>query len=366
MSRITCFVGCLNRETPYFQGARGKGIAIVAFDDATGTLEQVGEYTGVDNPTYLTVHQGRGLVFATSEVFEWNEGDLTALRYDPAGKRLVYLSRQPTLGNITAYASLDRTGRFVLAANYGWGDVAELPGQSVAVFPIREDGSIGPAVASAAHSGTGPNPDRQERPHAHSVLVTPDNRHAIVADLGLDRLVAYRFDEATGALAAAGGFVMPPGSGPRHFSFHPGGRLVLVIAELGSRILSLRFDPDTAGFTLADDVPAVPADAAAHNHCADIHISPDGRFAYGSNRGHDSIVILAVDEATGRLTPVGHQKTGGETPRNFALSPSGRHLLVANQNSDSIVVFARDERTGLLHDTGHRLAIGTPMCIKFA
>jgi 6-phosphogluconolactonase len=366
MSRLTCFVGCLNRETPYFQGARGKGIAILSFDDETGALDQVGDYGGVDNPTYLTVHQERGLVFATSEVFEWNEGDVTALRHDPAAQRLVYLSKQPTLGNIAAYASIDRGGRFVLVANYGWGDVAERPGQSVAVFPIREDGGLGPAVASVAHRGTGPNPDRQERAHAHSVLMTPDNRHAVVADLGTDRMVVYRFDAQTGALAPAGHFALPPGSGPRHFAFHPNGRLAFVIAELGSRILSLRFDPADAAFSLADDVPAVPEAEAAHNHCADLHVAPDGRFVYGSNRGHDSIVIVAVDEASGRLRVVGHQKTGGETPRNFALSPSGRHLLVANQNGDSVVVFARDRDSGLLRETGHRLALGTPMCIKFA
>ena len=303
-------------------------------------------------------------------MFGWNEGLVTAYRLDPATGTLSYINQQPTLGSITAYASLDRTGKFLLIANYSvYPDPHDnRPDQVVAVMPLRDDGGIGAPVASRAHPGRGPNAQRQERSHAHCIQATPDNRRVVVADLGLDKLVVYRLDAATGALAPdeAASFALLPGAGPRHFAFHPSARFVYVINELDSTIAALSFDQETGSFQLLHAVRALPMGYRGESHCADLHVSPDGRFLYGSNRGHDSIVIHAIDQASGRLTLVGHQSSLGQTPRNFAIHPSGRYLLAANQNSDAIVVFRIEAATGALIDSGHRAAIGTPMCIKLA
>ena len=359
------FVGCLNREAPYFQGARGKGIAAYAFDAGSGEARLVAEVEGIDNPTYLTVHPTNGCIYATSEVFGWNEGTVSAYRFDADKGRLVYLNKQPTLGSIAAHASFDRTARFLLVANYSIGGVDDLPGKSIAVFPVRADGSLDPAVASAAHAGTGPDPARQERSHAHCVMASPDNRHVVVADLGIDQLVAHRFDATTGALASGRESALAPGAGPRHFVFHPNGRLAFVVNELDSTINALAFEAESGAFTVLDTVSALPGVSGIESHCAGLQISPDGRFLYGANRGHDSIVVHAVDAASGKLTFVGFTPTGGRTPRDHVIDPSGRSLLVCNQNSDRVVVFRIDPETGTLTDTGKPIAIGTPMCAKF-
>ena len=363
--RSFVFVGCLNREAPYFQGARGKGIAAYAFDGQSGAATPVGEVEGIDNPTYLIIHPSNGCVYATSEVLGWNEGTVTAYRFDPEAGRLVYLNKQPTLGSISAHASFDRTGRFLLVANYSIGGLDDLPGKSIAVFPLRPDGGVDPAVASAAHSGTGPDPVRQERSHAHCVMAAPDNRYVVVADLGIDKLVSHRFDAATGGLAPGASSAVAAGAGPRHLVFHPNGRLAFVINELDSTIDALAFDAAAGAFTVLDTVSALPGVSGVENHCSGLQISPDGRFLYGANRGHDSIVIHATDAETGKLTFVGFAPTGGATPRDHVIDPTGRFLLVCNQNGDRVTIFRIDPATGTLTDTGRPIAVGTPMCAKF-
>lgn len=365
MSRRFLFVGSLNREAPYFQGAHGDGITVWSFDAEAGRATKVSEVTGIDNPTYLTVHPTNGCIYATSEVFGWNEGVVTAYRFDPDSGRLIYLNKQPTLGAIAAYCSFDRSGRFLLVANYGMGPVEDLPGRSIAVFPVRADGGIDPAVASVAHQGSGPDAARQERAHAHCVLASPDNRFLVVADLGIDQLVAHRFDDTTGAIAPATVSALASGSGPRHFAFHPGGRFAFVINELASTICSLAYGPAAGAFTVVDTQPALPADCAVESHCAGLQISPDGRFLYAANRGHDSIAIHAVDAGSGALSLVGFAPAGGATPRDHTVDPDGRFVLVCNQNSDRVAVFRRDAATGRLTDTGNPIAVGTPMCAKF-
>ena len=241
-----------------------------------------------------------------------------------------------------------------------------LPDQAVAALPIRSDGGLGAPVSSKAHSGSGPNSLRQERSHAHCVLVSPDNRHAVVADLGTDELVVYRFDPETGALtASAATFKARAGAGPRHFVFHPSGRYLYVINELDSTVAALTFDSGFGGLTLAQVIAALPADYGEESHCSAVQITPDGRYLYGANRGHDSLAVYAVDQSTGKLALVGHQSTLARTPRDFAIDPSGRFLVVANQNSDLVTLFRIDHESGRLTDTGQRAEIGTPMCAKF-
>jgi 6-phosphogluconolactonase len=364
MADCLMFVGSLNREAPYFQGARGVGLSVYALDEATGETELLTEATGIDNPTFLSVTPDGSRLYANSEIFGWREGLVSAWRFDRAAKSLDYINMQPTLGSITAHSCLTRDGRRLLVANYGMGEGG--PDQSVVVFGFRDDGGLAPPLMSVAHKGAlGPNAARQERSHAHSITETVSGGMAIAADLGLDRLITYRLSPA-GGLEPVAGIALSPGAGPRHVAMHPNGRFLFVMNELDSTVASLALDPATGALALLDSKPAVPAEARDHNHCADIQISPDGRFVYGSNRGHDSIAIFAVDADSGRLTLVDYTPCGGSTPRNLALSPSGRLLFSANQNADRISIFARDAATGRLADTGKAIMIGTPMCVRVA
>jgi 6-phosphogluconolactonase len=358
---IHLFVGALNRKAPYFQGANGVGLSLFRFDDETGAAELVSEIGEVDNPSYLTVDPKRRTLYAVSEVFGWKEGVVTSYRYDLQAGRLDYINMQPALGSISCYASLADGDRVLLIANYAMGEGG--PDQSVAVLPIRGDGGLLPPVGSVAHRGTGPNKERQERSHAHCALQVPGTDFVLVADLGLDQVLVYRLS-GEGQLEKVGSYDTAPGAGPRHIALHPTEPLVFVINELGSTVSSLRFGTDGRLTELAT-VSTLPEGATMHNDSSDLQISPDGRFLYGCNRGHDSVAILSVDAKTGALAAVGHVPCGGSTPRNCGLSPSGRYLLVANQNADVITVFRRNAEDGSLVDTGNPIRTGTPMCVKF-
>lgn len=368
--RTLLFVACLNRKVPYFPAARGKGLTVFSFNEATGALTKLSDETGADNPNYLAIHESNRCIYAVSDVAGQNEGVIIAYQFNPATRRLRYINRQGTSGSLPAYASLDQTGKFLLIANYSMAVAPPdgSPDQAIAVMSIRTDGGVGTPVTSRAHSGSGPNAQRQQRSHAHCIRATPDNRYVVVADLGIDKLMTYRFDGNFGELTP--GEVpyldLPPGSGPRHFVFHPSARFAYVINELEASIATLSFDQFSGNFQILDVVPTLPAAYREVSDCADLQISPNGRFLYGSNCGHNSIAIHAVNQSTGRLMLVGHQSTLGETPRNFAIDPSGRYLVVANQNGDLLIVFRIDDRTGRLADTGEHVEIGTPMCVKFA
>jgi 6-phosphogluconolactonase len=359
-------VGSLNRENPYFQGARGPGLSLFTFDETTAETVALQEYRGVDNPSFLSVAADGRTIYANSEVFGWAEGLVSALEIDLAAPRLRPINMQPALGSITAHNSFDRSGRYLLLANYAMGNGEdEGPNQSVVVFPCRPDGGLGPSTSSAAHHGTGPNAERQERAHAHCVRISPDNRFAVVADLGLDGLFAYPFDETTGELGTPIVTRLAPGSGPRHFLFHPEGEIAVVVGELDSTVTSLRYDAASGRFAVLDRVSVVP-EGTADNHSADIAFGAGGRFVYVCNRGHDSIARLALDAQTGRITLLGHTPCGGATPRGLATDPSGRFLAAANQNGDNVSFFAIDAASGALAVARPSLPIGTPMCIAFA
>ncbi|MBE7184780.1 MAG: lactonase family protein [Methylobacterium mesophilicum] len=352
------FVGALNRPTPYFQGARGVGLSVFRFDPRTLAAEKITETNEIDNPTFVSVTPDGRFVYASSEVAEWREGTVSAYRFERETGRLRYLNKQAARGSITAQHAISRDGSKLLVVNYGDGEGG--PDQSLVVFPLESDGHLGAPRGSARHEGRGPNAARQERPHAHSVTELPGNL-ALVADLGIDQLVCYAVG-ADGAPTRRSAFGLAPGSGPRHVALHPNGRLVFVINELDSTVASLSLDGD-GRLALLDTQPAVPAGTGG-NHCSDIQISPDGRFLYGGNRGHDSIVILEADAQTGRLAVVDHVPCGGATPRNLCLSRSGSFLFCANQNADRIAIFRRDDETGRLVDTGAGIEVGTPMCVK--
>ena len=364
--RTLAFVGCVNRPTPYFDGANGRAISVFDFDEATGKPVLCGERGGIDNPTFLAVDPTGRWLYATSEVLGWNEGVVTAFAIDAAAGMLRYINKQPTLGSIPAHCSFDRTGRFLIVVNYSLDNAADAPGQSVVVFPLRDDGGLSPPASSVRRTGSGLLPARQEGPHPHCAVASPDNRVVVVSDLGLDQLLAYRFDATTGRLGPEPPVTvaLPGGSGPRHLAFHPNGPVLYAICELGGIIVVLSYAAEDGRMAVMQSVPTLPDGFVGESHSADLLVNAAGTVLYGSNRGNDSIAAYAIDPASGRLTLVGHTSSGGRTPRNLALDPSGRFLLAANQNSDGIVVFRIDPATGALSSAGPAVASGTPMALR--
>jgi 6-phosphogluconolactonase len=268
------------------------------------------------------------------------------------------INQQSSKGGAPCHIIVDSAGKNVLIANYSGGNVA--------VLPIEEDGSLGEAN-SVQHEGSGPNPRRQEGPHAHSINLDAAERFAVAADLGIDKYLVYRYDPESHRLTPNDppATSVHPGAGPRHFDFHPDNRLAFGINELDSTVSVFRFDPEAGTLMETQTVSTLPPDTAVSNSTADIHVHPSGRFVYGSNRGHHSIAIFQIDEEAATIAPVGHQATGGSTPRNFAIDPSGRFLLAANQASGTIVVFRIDEETGTLEQTESQAEVPSPVCLKF-
>jgi 6-phosphogluconolactonase len=279
------------------------------------------------------------------------------LSRDQATGELQILNEQPSGGQGPCYVSLDREGRFVLVANYNSGHVA--------VLPIADDGRLQPASCVIQHKGSSVNPSRQKGPHAHSILLDAANRYALAADLGIDKVMVYRFDSQQGKLLPNDPPFAQcvPGSGPRHMAFAPNGKYAYVIEEISSTVEVFAYDADAGVLKPLQRIGALPQGFTGTNTSADIHMHPSGRFLYGSNRGHNSIVIYAVDDATGELRLLGHESTQGKNPRNFAIDPAGTFLLAANQDSDTIVSFRIDPNTGALSPTGQVCKVSMPVCV---
>ncbi|MXY20197.1 MAG: lactonase family protein [Dehalococcoidia bacterium] len=339
-----------------------QGVYTCRFDRDSGALEQVSVATGAGNPSFVALHPSKRYLYAASEVMEFDgkeQGAVYAYSIDAGPGELNYLNSQGAGGPGPCHVKVDATGRFVLAANYHGG--------SVCMLPIEDDGSLAPASDFIQHEGSSVNPRRQDQAHTHSINPDAQNRFAYVPDLGQDRVVIYRLDTDDGRLIPnePACVEVNPGFGPRHFDFHPGGKWAYLINELGSMITVFEYDRESGSLSEFQVIGTLPTGFSGSNTTADIHVHPSGRFVYGSNRGHDSIAIFAVDEDSGRLTALGHRSTRGRTPRNFGIDPSGRFLIAANQDSDSIVSFHIDQDTGQLTPTGHELNIPMPVCIRF-
>lgn len=329
------------------------GIHIYALDGANGHLTSVGAVGAVPNPSYLAIDRAGRCLYAVSE---FAAGVLAAYAINPDNGALTLINTRPTQGGDPAYVSLTPDGRYALASNYS-------SGAAVIVFPIRADGGLDPASSSVYHDGSGPLIERQEKPHPHAALTDPAGRFVYVPDLGTDSVMIYRLEDGQLIPNNPASLTLPPGAGPRHLTFHPNGLFAYVIAELNNTVTALAFDASTGALDTLQTIPALPENFSGESYCADIHLSPDGRFLYGSNRGHDSIVIYEVDRH-GKLVLVAHQPTGGNWPRNFVIDPSGEFLLVVNQNSDSINCFRRDADTGLLEATWEKSGLVAPACLK--
>jgi 6-phosphogluconolactonase len=346
-----------------YTGKGSKGIYTLRMDPQTGQLSEPVLAGETENPSFLAFHPAKPVLYAVNETstFEGAEGGgVTAFAVGKDGA-LTKLNAQPTKGGGPCFLTVDKSGGSVLLANYGGG--------SVAVLPIdAADGKLKPATAFIQHHGTGPNPQRQKGPHAHSINVDPGGHFALAADLGLDKLFVYRFDPHAGTLTAndPASASTAPGAGPRHLAFHPNGKTAYLINELSSTINVFAWDAAAGVLKQKQSVRTLPDEFTGESWTAEVQVHPSGRFVYGSNRGHDSIAMFAVSEADGQLKSIGYQPTGGKTPRNFGIDPSGQFLLALNQASDSIVVFKIDQTTGRLTPTGASITVPAPVCVKFA
>lgn len=339
-----------------------EGIYVYQFNAETGALSRLHTIENVAEPSFLTIDKSHKYLYAVNELTEFEgkkSGAVSAFAIDQKNGDLKFLNKQPSHGGAPCHIITSEDGKFVLVANYLGGNVS--------VFPVEAGGKLGSSVDLAQHAGAGPNKERQEAAHAHSISLDRNNRFAFAADLGIDKVMIYRFDDKNGSLEsnpAQQFYRTKPGAGPRHFDFHPNGKFAFVINELDSTVSSLGYDAKRGTLMEIQTVSTLPENYKTANKCADIHVSPNGKFLYGSNRGHDSLVVYKIDEKSGKLEFVEHVSTGGKTPRNFTIAPNGRFLLAANQDSNSIIVFQINEKTGKLQKTGHRAEVSMPVCLK--
>lgn len=368
------FSGSLNGATYAAQGptellvyvgtyttGKSEGIYIYRLKLGSGELTHLSTTRGVVNPSFLTVDPRKRYLYAVNEVTDFAgkpSGAVSAFAINPKTNTLQFLNQLPSSGGAPCYLTVDRTGRFVLVANYVGGNVS--------VLSIERDGRLGVVSDVDQHQGSSANPNRQTGPHAHSIVLDHANRYAYSCDLGIDKIMIYRFDPKKGQLAPARQpwVESKPGAGPRHFTFHPNGRFAYVMNELDATVTAFTADPATGTLKQAQSISTVPESFSGMNTTADIHVSPSGKFLYGSNRGHNSIVVFEIDEKTGKLRFVEHTSTEGRTPRNFAIDPTGKLLLAANQDSHTIVTFWLDPVTGRLKPTGHVADVPSPVCLK--
>jgi 6-phosphogluconolactonase len=346
-----------------YTGEKSKGIYVARLDPASGKLSAPELAAETVSPSFLAIHPNRKFLYAANEVGKFegkNTGSISAFSIQPDGK-LTLLNQVASAGAAPCHLVVDQTGQAVLVANYVGGNVAS--------FPIHKDGRLGEAAASIKHEGSSVNPQRQKAPHAHSINLDPGNRFAAAADLGLDKILVYRFDARKATLTPNDPphASVKPGAGPRHFAFHPAGRFAYVINELDCTITAFSFDGNRGELKEIQTVSTLPEGESVQRgySTAEVQVHPSGKFLYGSNRGHNTIAVFTIDEQSGKLSQIEVRSTEGRTPRNFGIDPAGQFLLAANQQSDNVVVFRIDAASGRLVPTGQTIEVGTPVCVKF-
>lgn len=364
MAKQLCvFVGTYTQPIKFGTGqileGKGEGIYCYELDLKTGKLILISITAGIANPSYLVLDESRKFLYAVNELKEFEgkvSGAVSAFSIEPA-RKLSLINQKATLGTDPCYVTVNNKNTHIFVTNFASG--------SIGVFPKKADGSLEEHSQFIQHKGLSVDPKRQLGPHAHSLTFDRDNDYAFVPDLGIDKLMIYKFNHANGRLETGSTpyLASEPGAGPRCCVFHPEGRFCYLVNELNSTLSALSYDKAAGSFKAAQTVPTIIDGSGAENICADVQISPDGQYVYASNRGHDSIIIYRIDQASGKLTYVATEPCGGKTPRNFAIDPTGTYLLVGNQDTDNIVVFARNLSDGTLKKASET-KVGTPVCIK--
>lgn len=346
-SYVPLFVGS-------YQSADAEGIHILQLDPASGSLTKIGGVSGIDSPSFLAYHAASGVLYAVSEAAE--DGAVVAFSYDADARTLTEINRRPSQGGAPCHLSVDPSGQWLLLVNYLGGNIS--------LYPLGARGEIGEPVQSIAHAGGSVNAERQEGPHPHSIYAVPGTAYYLSCDLGTDKIYTYRLNAEAGRLESVCETAVTPGAGPRHLALHPTLPFVYLIDELMSRVTAYRLDATAGTLEAQQTVSALPAGYTGESYCAEAAVSADGRFVYGSNRGHDSIVSFGVG-ADGGLSLIGHTPSGGHFPRHFLVLPDGKWLLAANQNSDNIVVMRIDE-DGFPQPAGSEYKMPKPVCVRLA
>ncbi|MCU6708155.1 lactonase family protein [Paenibacillus sp. J5C_2022] len=333
-----------------------QGVTVYVFHEDTGTMEEKGHYSELKNPTFLHVDAERELLYAISETVDESGkrvGECAAFRIDKRQGDIELINRKRNVDATLCH--IQRNGSYLTVTSYHGG--------LVGLIGLQEDGSIGELLDVKQHEGGSVDPERQQAPHPHSSFYSLDGQYLFVQDLGLDRIISYRVNQADGTLSKHGETELQGGAGPRHLAFHPGGKHAYVINELDSTVTVMTYDGEKGELSAIQTVRTLPEGYDGENGTAEIAVSRDGRFVYGSNRGHDSIVVFAVDGGSGRLTAIQHISSGGGHPRHFALTPNGHYLLTANRDSNNIVIYAVNKETGILAPAGHEEKVSKPVCV---
>ena len=355
MEKILVYIGTYTTKG-------SKGIYLCELNLKSGELTAKGAVAATPNPTFLAIAPNHKYLYAANEIDNFQgkkAGAVSAWAIQPKTGALTLINESSTKGDGPCHVSVDNKSRYVFAANYGAG--------SFTAMPVEKNGGVGAATGFVQHEGTSVDPQRQEGPHGHSIYIDAADRFVYTADLGLDKVFVYHFDATNGTLTPNDPpfAVVPPGSGPRHIAFHPNGKFAYVINEMKSTLTSMTWDPKAGTMQEIETVSTVPVGNTVSNSTAEVFMHPNGKFLYGSNRGHNSIAIFSVDGTTGKVKLIGNQSSGGKTPRSFNLDPTGAFLLAANQDSDNVDVFRVNAQTGALTPTGHSVHISMPVCIVY-
>lgn len=343
-----------------YTGHGSQGIYAYRFDEGTGKLSAIGLAAETASPSFLALSNNKHFLYAVNELENYQgkpSGGVSAFAIQPSGEKLTFLNELPSRGEDPAHLALDRTGKYLVVANYTSGNVA--------VFPVLKDGSLGEATAFVQHHGSSVNRERQEGPHAHEIVMSPDNRFALITDLGLDEVFSYPFNSAKGTLGEPHITKSHPGAGPRHMVFSKDGKFLYVIHELQSALVAYSYHPEKGELKELQNISSLPDNFKGKSTAGEIALSPSRKFLYASNRGSDSIKVFSVDSVKGTLTPVEVDSVLGKTPRDFVIDPSGRFLLAANQDSGNIVVYRINQESGHLTPTGDQTELSSPVCLQF-
>ena len=340
----------------YSKANASEGIYHATLNLKNGTLSNVDLACKIQDPSYVAIHPNSKFVYA---VTERDPGEISAFRIEPGSNKLTLINKSPSQGASPCHLCISRDGRTLLVANYGSGTVASIP--------LNTDGSLAEPASVIRHTGSSINPQRQKGPHAHSINLSPDNRFAYVTDLGVDKIMVYKFEAKTGRLSPnnPSEFKLTPGAGPRHFSFSPNGEFAYVINELDETIVVLKVDVESGKLSSIQAISTLPAGFSGTSYCAAVRVHPSGKFLYGSNRGHDSIAMYKIDPENGTLTLLGFQHAGIKTPRDFNIDPTGQFCIVANQDANTVLIFRINQQSGWLEPLEQVIKIGKPVCVSF-